>query len=256
MLIADWLEAVDKRDPAAWRTLLVATARLARRRGAREPDDLASAFVLQQFERQARDARRADPATPLHQWLSGCVRHHIAREHRNRRPMFTVRDAVDTEAGEPGDATPFPDRGPGRRAELRRRIAERLSDAELAALDLHLAGCGSRTAAERLGIHRDSFRDRLERATRKLAQAAAPSPRIWALLAADSYREAGDGEMVWILVAYGQGGRLDAIARGAGRTYASVRDRIARVRARVRAAASAAAGMAPAAAAVAADPAA
>lgn len=231
MRIGDWLDAVDREDPAAWGILLDTTTRLARAWGAREPEDLASAFVLQQLERRARDARRADRGMSFDTWLGGCVRRHVRREGRKRRPHGLLH-ASDLPAGTPEEAPP-PRNPEEMRAELRRRLCCRLSSAELEAMELHLAGLGSRSAAERLGIHRDSFRDRLERAKRKLA--AAHDPRGWAADVAASLRTDGDETLVAILDRYVQGAKIREIATDTGLTYSSVRDRIARARARMRA---------------------
>jgi DNA-directed RNA polymerase specialized sigma24 family protein len=229
MRIGEWLDAVDSDDPAAWGILLDTTTRLARSWGAREPEDLASSFVLQQLERHARDARRADKGMSFDRWLGGCVRRHIRREGRKRRPHGLIH-AGDVPAG-PADAPP-PRDAEEMRSELRRRLMCRLSRAEFEAMELHLAGYGSRSAAERLGIHRDSFRDRLQRATRKLA--VTNDPRSWAADVAASFRREGDDVMLGILERYVGGAKLREIAAQTGLTYSSVRDRIARVRSKIR----------------------
>ncbi len=157
-----------------------AAAEAARRRYALalpDVDDLVGDLMLLLWTRDGAALRRANPATPLRAWLDGAVRRLVARSVSRRRRacdlprLLAARDEARALAR-------------GRTAVARRLRLEAARSRDLAALPdaqrevlvLHLSGLGERAVAERLGLCRESVRDRLHRAWRRLEEGAPVAP--------------------------------------------------------------------------------
>lgn len=228
MRVADWLAALESGEEACWRRLSAEVLEACRRHGAADAEDLAAAFVARQVARRGADLRRARSGTLLAAYANGVARNLVRQEWRDRqrrRLGSSWHNADAVAAPETGDADPLPDH----RADLDNRMRSRLGASARAALDLHREGVPEREAARRLGISRDAYRERRDRAIDRVRRPI----RAWALRAAEGLAAAGDELSATVLRLHAERRRHAAVADATGLTYSAVRDRIARVRAKL-----------------------
>jgi RNA polymerase sigma factor (sigma-70 family) len=196
-----------------------------------EAEDAVQDGLLRAYAHDEAALRRANPKVLFAAWLHGLIRN-LARE--------AVRTQVARRGGGPRDGEMEARRRAGRRTErearaqgLPKRALLALTPKEREAFDLYMEGLSGPQIAERLGIGRESARERIARAWVALAHAVAgvvPLRRstLRALSLAETKslsRRAQQAHSLW-----GTGSSYAAIAGTLGCTEAAARGLLQRLR--------------------------
>jgi RNA polymerase sigma-70 factor (ECF subfamily) len=156
--MGNWRRATDEERFDAVFVHLDAVARYARRRGARDPDDVAAECMTIAW-RRLEDVPADDPLP----WLLGCARRVVLSQRRREPGTVSLEGVPEAPFHAP---EPVGLDGPLRVALLRLAAIDREALLLIAWEDLTPA-----QAARALGIHPVAFRVRLHRARRRAARA-------------------------------------------------------------------------------------
>ena len=202
-----------------------------------EDDELVSDVVAlaREFPTSWRHPARAGAL--LASWFGGVMKKLLRT--RRRRGSRTAgdrdKDVVDPRSVRRRGQDEADAAAAARVSELRQLVEERqanLTPLQREAVDLHLQRLSHGAAARRLGIERDTFRDRLRRAVLRL-RSDVPAPvrhdrgRVAAL--AEAVADAGDARGAALLALRAAGRTFRACAEALGRTLAAVRSHAARL---------------------------
>ncbi len=196
-----------------------------------EAEDAVQEGLLRAYSHDEAALRRADPRVLFAAWLHGLIRN-LARE--------AIRRQVAWRGGGPCEGETEARRRAGRRARRERRVQGLPKEALLAltpkgreAFDLYMDGLSAPQIGERLGIRRESVRERIARAWVALAHAVAgavPVRRstLRSLSSAETRTLSARAQRAHAL--WGSGSSYAAIAQTLGCTESAARGLLQRLR--------------------------